>query len=168
MRIKICVVLYALESILYRHLVSCIRHLFVVTGWEFRRVFHHFEILCCVKQFFLLTQWPLLIWLRLYLKSAPHFINHKNVALRVREPRLPCCWFFFLVKYSLICWLECEYLQWYHPLCYLASPTYTRVIYCYNEYIRMCHRTNEHINTCLPLVWSHTSRQHVLRRHNSL
>ena len=38
--------------------------------------------------------------------------------------------------------------------CYLASPTYTRVMHRYNEHTHThsCHRINEHINTCNPHV----------------
>ena len=52
--------------------------------------------------------------------------------------------------------------------CYLASPTYTCVMHLYDKYSRTCHRTNEHIVTWLPHAWSHLSRQHALRSHDSL
>ena len=34
----------------------------------------------------------------------------------------------------------------------LAPSKLTRVKHRYNKYTRKCHRTNEHIDTCLPLV----------------
>ena len=43
-----------------------------------------------------------------------------------------------------------------------SSPKHIHVMRRYNEYTRKCHRTNEHIDTCIPHVILPLSHQHAL------